>query len=134
MKITPQKYAQGLYESISHIQDKDKIGKILKRFVDIVIENGDLSKTDLILENFTKIYNLKLGILEANVTSRFNLNDETIANVKKYIMQKSGFENIKINTNIDKNILGGVIIKYNDKVLNISLKNKLRQLKQQMIQ
>ena len=134
MNITPQKYAQGLYELTKNNDNQNEVNLILRKFVSVLNSNRDLLKIDLILEHFEKKYNKEAGILNVKVFSKFDLNDEIVGELKEYISQKTGFKNVNIKIEIDKSILGGIIIKYNDQVLDMSLNNTLKQLKRKMVE
>lgn len=133
MNITPQKYAQGLYELTQDKKEKNEINIVLQKFVSVLSDNRDLLKMDDILKHFVKIYNTEANILDVELISRFKLDDQMINELKQYIRRKTNFQNINIVNKIDENILGGVIIKYNDQVLDMSLSSTLRQLKRKMI-
>ena len=47
-----------------------------------------------------------------------------------YIVKLTKDKNVNIDKKIDKDILGGVVIKYDDKILDISLRTKLEELRQ----
>jgi len=61
------------------------------------------------------------------------LDKETGKLLKNYITGLSGAKEVLVSEKTDKNILGGVIIKYGDKVLDGSLKTSLEELKEKMI-
>lgn len=133
MKITSQKYAQSVYE-LTEGKNREEVALILQRFINVLVNNRDLSKIDSVLGNFIKIYNENTDRLEVELISKFELSDDTVANIKEYISKKTNFGNISIRQIISDDILGSVVIKYEDKVLDISLNNILQQLKQKMIE
>ena len=61
------------------------------------------------------------------------LNKETIKLLKSYVIKLSGAKEVVVDEQVDKNILGGVVIKYGDKVIDGSLKAQLEELKDKLV-
>lgn len=64
------------------------------------------------------------GIIEADVTSAFPISPA----VKKQIKQMFG-DKVLINEEIDKSVIGGVRVETNDHMLDLTVRNRLNQLK-----
>jgi F-type H+-transporting ATPase subunit b len=94
----------------------------------------------LIQELFSGIKSGKVTVLEdinfvgasAEVTSALPLTTEEQATVKKEILSRSGNQQSTISFRIDQMILGGLIIKVGDKVLDGSVSGQLESLKQNL--
>ncbi|MCG2690591.1 ATP synthase F1 subunit delta [Candidatus Parcubacteria bacterium] len=132
MKITPKQYAESLYQSVINKKDS-RIKGILDNFVKLLIDNNDISKIDKIIGQFKKIWNREEGIVEAEAVSARELDKKIVKLLNGYIVQLSGARKVLLKQKVDKNILGGVIIKYEDKILDGSLKMKLNELRSKMI-
>jgi F-type H+-transporting ATPase subunit delta len=132
MKITPKQYAESLYQSVYSKKDS-QIKGILDNFVKLLIDNNDISKIDKIIGQFKKIWNREEGIVEAEAVSARELDKKIVKLLNVYIVQLSGARKVLLKQKVDKNILGGVIIKYEDKILDGSLKMKLNELRSKMI-
>ena len=127
MKITPKEYATGLFYSISGKND-DEIKNIVNNFVNLLIINNDVSKADKVSQVFSSLWNKENKIVESEVTTSNKLDAESQESLKKFLIKESKAKEIIIKENIDKSILGGMIIKYNDKILDRSLKTKIKNL------
>ncbi|MEA3463831.1 MAG: ATP synthase F1 subunit delta, partial [Patescibacteria group bacterium] len=90
-------------------------------------------KADEIIEKFIKVWNREQGIVEAEVVSAKKLDNSVIKLLNNYIIELSGAGKVLVKQKIDKNILGGVVIKYEDKVLDGSLRMKLGELRNKMV-
>ncbi len=132
MKITPKQYAESLYQVIRGKEKKDTENAIVN-FVNILIENNNVSKLDKIIEQFEKIWNKEERIVETEIISSEKLNSGVIKLLKDYIAKLSGAKNVIINEEKDKNILGGVVIKYEDRIIDGSLKTRIEDLKKSMV-
>ena len=128
MKITPKQFALSLYESVDG-KPTGQVKAVVKNFVGILVQKNMLAQADKIVGEFLKIWNDKRGIVEASVASANELDKETVKILKNYTAKLAGAKEIVLNEKIDKNILGGVVIKYGDRVVDGSLKTTLVDLK-----
>ena len=132
MKISAQQYALSLYESIENKTDKTEIKKILSNFVSLLGKNNNLNKETEIIEIFENIWNNENGELKAELTSARELNKESRETVINYLKEKSGAKTIILDEKTDKKILGGFILKYNNRIINGSLSSSLEELAGQL--
>ena len=131
MKITAKQYAESLYEAVKEKKDS-QIKDAIKNFFNILIQNNDIVKTEDIVKEFEKIWNIEEGIIEAEVISAKELDNKIIKLLNNYIAELSGAEKVNLKQKINKNILGGVIIKFEDKILDGSLRARLNKLRVKM--
>ena len=132
MKITPKQYAESLYEAISEKGKKEAEAAVVN-FVNILFANNDASKINNIIDLFEKKWNKEEGVVEAEIISKEKLSSGIIKSLNDYIAKLSGAKKVIMNEKEDKNILGGVVIKYEDKIFDASLKTKLEDLNSNMI-
>ena len=132
MNILPKQYAKSLYQAV---QDKDnsQIKDAINNFFNILIQNNDMAKAEEIVVEFEKIWNIEYEIIEAEVVSAKELDKNTVKLLNDYIVGLSGAEKVILNQKINKNILGGAVIKYEDKILDGSLRMRLGELKTEMV-
>lgn len=132
MKIKAKQYAQALIEVVA---DKDTKGakSAIDNFIKLLAQNNDLKLADKICAQTEKIFNEENGILEAEVISAGKLGSGALKSVKGRIQDESGARKINLKKIVDKSILGGMIVKYGDKVLDLSLRMRLGELKKQLV-
>lgn len=132
MKITVKQFALSLYETVDG-KTSGQVKAVIKKFVELIAQKDMLAKADKIAAQFVKIWNEKHGIVEAQVASANGLDKASVKLLENYITKLSGAKEVLISEKIDKNILGGVVIRYGDKVVDGSLKTSLEELKNKMI-
>jgi len=132
MKIRQKQYAESLYQAVQG-KDQGEIKELVKNFIKILVRNNDISKTEKILNEFSRIWNLKAGVLEAEVVSARKLDPPILWALNSYLIKLSKAKKIILNNKINKNILGGVIIRFGDKVIDGSLKMSLNELRSKMV-
>ncbi len=130
MKFTAKQYAQALIDSLSDTDPKDQ-GKVLDNFVKILAENNDLRIFADISSEFHKLELAKKGIKEVEVTSAHPINRENEEQIIKELnkLVKGDFE---LKKKVDENIIGGIVIKVDDQMIDASVKNNLEQLKKEI--
>jgi len=128
MKVTPKQYAESLFESL-HGKSEKTAKNILNEFVGVLIANNHTSQIDKILDHFTMLWNRENGIVEAEIKTANKIDTEVIETLKKYVAELSDAEKIKITEVVDKDLLGGFVIKYEGKIVDNSLKTKLQNFK-----
>ncbi len=129
MKITSTQYAKALFE-LTYNQKEEEIKPVLDNFIKILTKNNDLNKIDDIIKEFSNIWDQKEGKVRVEIISARPLNEDILNLVKEYLSQKIEAKTFEIQHKIDKKILGGVIIKLKDKILDASLTNCLNRLKE----
>lgn len=132
MKIKPKQYARALFE-LTKDKNKTEVKETIANFAKFLFKNNDAFKLDKILQEFTILCNKELLILDAEISSAHQLSRETEELLKEYLKKESTAKEIKTDLKVNKNILGGVIIKYGDKIFDASIKNRLNKLKQSLL-
>ncbi|MBX4187674.1 MAG: ATP synthase F1 subunit delta [Candidatus Doudnabacteria bacterium] len=127
MKLTALQYAKTLYESLQETQIKDQ-SKILDNFAEALVANNDIAMFDEISLEFDKLDKSKKGIKIAEVTSAKQLEKHTEKEIIEHLNKMVG-GNVELRKKIDDKILGGVIIKVDDTLIDASVKKALEQLK-----
>ena len=85
-----------------------------------------------IYELYDKISSASKNISVAEIETSYELTPKQKDSIKNFLNKK--FQNkIIVQELINKNLLGGVKIKIDDEVIDFSIKNKLEQMKQELI-
>ena len=132
MKISNKQYARILYQVAAGKKD-DEIKDTVRNFAEVLAYFNDLGRGEKIINEFVKIWNKEQGIVEAEAISAKELNREVVKLLNGHIAELSGARKVLLSQEADKNILGGVIIKYKDKILDGSLRTQLNELRSEMV-
>ena len=130
MRYTPKQYAQALYEALHDTKDADH-DKILDNFANLLAKAGDLGKFSEIEEAFVEHEKTVKGIKTAEVTAARKLSDSEQDNLVHELNDYLGSK-VELKHKIDKGIIGGVIIKVDDTLLDASVKTHLNNLNQSL--
>lgn len=132
MKISAQQYAISLHDSLEGKTEKKEVKEVLHNFVALLGKNNNLNKEAEIIEILEYTWNKENGELKAELTSARELNKEARETVVNYLKEKTDAKTVTLDEKVDKKILGGFILKYNNKIINGSLKNSLEELGAQL--
>jgi F-type H+-transporting ATPase subunit delta len=133
MKLTSQQYAQALFEATTETNPKDH-DKVLDNFVKILAQNGDLGKYDEIDAEFRKLKLESQGIKEAEVTvaKESEINRSLIEQLNSVAEATGLHSKLEIKQKIDESIIGGVIVRVDDTLIDASIKTQLNNLNKQL--
>jgi F-type H+-transporting ATPase subunit delta len=132
MKISAKQYAQVLLE-ITDGKDKKEIEKIVIRFVETLKKNNHLAQEKKIIYYFNNLYNKYNNVIEAKVITKNSLSKKLLEESLEYLSNIDKTKILELETETKKDIIGGVVVKYGDKILDNSLKIKLNQLKTSLL-
>ena len=128
MKITPKQYAISLYESTKKV-DELEIEKRIKKFIDILKRNNNLSLIDKIIEKYYEHYRSERNISKIEITSNKKIDPEILNKIIHKFKKQ-----IEIEEKIDESLIGGMIIKIDNSLLiDGSIKRKLEELKKNLV-
>lgn len=126
--------------TVSINEKKETVEEIFKKYVKeyminfllILIDKNRLFLIDEIIKGYDKALNKQKNIEIATVTTAIDLDEDSREKLKsklESIMEKKLVFNIKVNPDI----IGGVVIKIEDKLIDGSIKTKLEEIKKTLI-
>lgn len=126
MKLSPQNCGKILYELTKDVSAKE-MDKIVKQFILFLKQEQMLSKIKYIMDEFVSYTKEKQGIVKLDITSARDLSKSELDKICKHFGQK-----VETEVKIDETLLGGVVIKDKNRILDASLKTQLQKLKRQL--
>ncbi|KAF1086023.1 ATP synthase subunit delta [Sporotomaculum syntrophicum] len=112
---------------------KDHISEIMMSFLGFVLDRQrELFLAD-IAEYFTGLANKARNISDIQVTSAVELTEEEKKNMDA-AMAKSTGKKVKLTFNVDQELLGGVVVRVGDKVIDGSVRTRLQTLREHLRQ
>lgn len=105
----------------------DKVNKEIVNFIKILIDKRRIGYIIAIANEFERMACEYKGIVKAKAYSSISLSSEQIKKLEKKLSEQSG-KTVEIENIIDDSLLGGIMIKFNDVVIDGTLKGKLKNL------
>ncbi len=107
------------------------VDKIALDFIFLLIENGRLDCLNEIVNRYNQASNKKNNIITPIIISAVELNAEQKERINSKLKLKTG-KNVLSEYIIDSDIIGGIIIKIDDKTIDCSIKTKFDNMKKQL--
>ncbi|MDD3711375.1 MAG: F0F1 ATP synthase subunit delta [Patescibacteria group bacterium] len=133
MKAKAKQYAQALFLEIKD-KSSDEMLVILDNFLNILKRDNCFSQVEKIISYFNIFWQKEYSLVEAEITTARSLDAGLKKEIFDYLIRRSKAEKIKIEEKEDKKIIGGFIVKYGDKIVDASVKNKINLFKNNLIQ
>lgn len=133
MKIVAKQYAQALFSEIKDQAEKD-ISGIINNFVEILKKDNCLSQMEKIIFYFNEFWKKEYSLVEAEISTSREINSELKKDLVEYLTKISQAKKINIVEKENDKLIGGFVVKYNDKIIDASIKNKINKFKNSLIQ
>ena len=119
--------------ALNKISEQYKLNKLLTKFLSFLIFKRRFFYVDKILKSFAEICSVKRGELKAELTSAKDLTEIEVNNIKEELT-KNFSSKIKLNYKHDASLIGGLIVQVGSTMVDTSIKNKLQQIENRMIE
>lgn len=113
---------------LEQILEKTELSKELSRLLLLMAQNNRLGIIRAFTSEFERYVDSRLGIVKAEIISATELDNETLSKIKDKI-EKLFRKKVEITVQLDPSLIGGLIVKVADKVLDASIKTQLEMLK-----
>jgi F-type H+-transporting ATPase subunit delta len=118
---------------LKKISDQYKVNKLLTNFLGFLISKRRFFYVDKILKSFIETCSIKRGELKAELISAKKLNENEVNDIKEELT-KNFNSKIKLNYTHDTSLIGGLIVQVGSTMVDTSIKNKLQQIENRMIE
>jgi F-type H+-transporting ATPase subunit delta len=122
----PKLSSEALYQFFSDIGG-DKFSQTGKNFIRVLIDAERINLAAEVFEIFEQKRTATEGISDVEVISAYPLDNAQVNAISESISKRLG-KKIDINTEEDKDLIGGVIIRVGDSVIDASLRGRLKEL------
>jgi ATP synthase F1 delta subunit len=104
-----------------------------QNFLDMLVERHRMPAIFRIRERFNAMWEEENRLLPVEVTSAIALDSDTVASIGQRIGQQTGRQ-VDLSSRVDPDILGGIVLRVGNAVLDASIRNRLNQLRKQVAQ
>lgn len=105
--------------------------KAIKSFAAMMIILDAIDSFEQTCKDFVELANQLKRQVSIEVISVIELDKEILNEIKENVDKKTGLD-VRIKNILDKNIIGGIVIKIGDRVIDLSIKDKLEDLKNKL--
>jgi ATP synthase F1 delta subunit len=106
---------------------------VFGNFLETLIERHRMPAIFRIRARYQKLWDEANKLLPVEVTSAIELDQATIASIGERIGGQTG-QKIELSSKVDPDILGGIVLRVGNFILDASIRSRLNQLRKQVAQ
>jgi ATP synthase F1 delta subunit len=100
----------------------------LLSFLDLLIENHRMPVIFRIRREYERLWEQEKQLLPVVLTSAVALDERTVADLSAQIGERTG-RTVELTTEVQPDILGGIVVRIGNSILDASIRNRLEQLR-----
>jgi ATP synthase F1 delta subunit len=105
----------------------------LLSFLDLLIENHRMPVIFRVRREYDRLWERENKLLPVVLTSAVELDGQTIKDLGDRIGERTG-RTVTLTTHVEPDILGGIVVRVGNSILDASIRNRLEQLRTQVAQ
>ena len=122
-----------LSKVVNKLAENNGFDDLFKNFLNFLIQKRRFFFIERILKSFIEICSRKRGELKAELKSAKELSNEEITKITEELT-KNFSSKIKLNYKHDESLIGGLVVQVGSTMVDTSIKNKLQQIENRMIE
>jgi F-type H+-transporting ATPase subunit delta len=107
------------------------VDPVLENFLQALIERHRMPAIFRIRSRFEEMWDDEKQLLPVEVTSSVELDPSTVESIGSRIGEQTG-RTVELSSKVDPDILGGIVLRVGNFVLDASIRNRLNQLRKQV--
>jgi F-type H+-transporting ATPase subunit delta len=105
--------------------------EIFVNFLKLLIENHRMPVIFRVRRGYEALWEEANRLLPVSVTSAVELDQKTVSELGDRIADQTG-RKVELSAHVDPDILGGIVVRVGDSILDASVRNRLEQLRKQV--
>jgi F-type H+-transporting ATPase subunit delta len=105
--------------------------EIFLNFLEILIDNHRMPVIFRIRRQYDGLWQEEHRLLPVEVTSAIELDDEIARQIQERVEQQTG-RTVELTRRVDESILGGLVVRVSNMILDASIRNQLERLRRQV--
>jgi F-type H+-transporting ATPase subunit delta len=102
-------------------------------FLNLLIENHRMPVIFRIRQQYERLWQLENEMLSVDITSAIELDEATTESLARRIGDRAG-RKVTLAAHVDPGILGGIVLRVGNSILDASIRNRLEQLRRHVAQ
>jgi F-type H+-transporting ATPase subunit delta len=100
-------------------------------FLELLIENHRMPVIFRVRREYDRLWEEENRLLPVTITSAVELDKKTVGEIGDKIAEQTG-RKVELSSQVDSDILGGIVVRVGNQVLDASVRNRLEQLRKQV--
>jgi F-type H+-transporting ATPase subunit delta len=124
--FSTQEKSQGLRRAVKGAEP------IFLNFLELLVENHRMPVVFRVRRGYDRLWEDRNRLLPVEVTSAVELDEETVRGIGDRIAEQTG-RNVELSATVEPDILGGIVVRVGNQVLDASIRNRLDSLRKQVV-
>ncbi|MBU0988203.1 MAG: F0F1 ATP synthase subunit delta [Proteobacteria bacterium] len=116
---------------LAHVIEKVNVSKVVESFLLLLFEKGRFAFLTEVNDYYQKLADELKGVLRASLVSAAELSSETVEKIRSTLSKKTG-KDIILEVTQDPSLIGGIVSRIGDLVLDGSIKTQLLNMKESL--
>ena len=116
---------EGLKKAVSGADD------LVSNFLELLVENHRMPALFRIRREIDRLWDEEHKRLPVEITSAIELDDKVIKQIGDRIAEQTG-QKVELTASVDPDVLGGLVVRVGNTVLDASIRHRLEQLRKQV--
>ena len=116
---------------LNSVLGKLNLSKVMNAFLLLLFDKGRVGFLDSINDFYQKLADELKGVARASLVSATELSSETVEKIRSSLSQKTG-KDIVLETEQDPSLIGGIVTRIGDLVLDGSIKTQLLNMRESL--
>jgi F-type H+-transporting ATPase subunit delta len=114
---------------VTQLVDKMSLDQMVKNFCDLLADRGRVEMLPAIAADYKAMMDAVSGVVTGELITVSELNQDRKSAIQAQLEKQAG-KKLELSFSTDESILGGIVLKVGDKVMDASLKAQLQILKE----
>jgi F-type H+-transporting ATPase subunit delta len=123
--------AEGRKKVLQVLVERLNLSKVMSSFLLLLFDKGRIAYVEDIYAFYEKLTDELANVVRADVVSASELPDEAIEKIRSALSEKTG-KDVRMAVRVDPGLIGGVVTKIADLVLDGSVRTQLMSLKESL--
>jgi F-type H+-transporting ATPase subunit delta len=124
--FSTQEKKDGLHKAV------DGAEELFMNFLELLLENHRMPAIFRTRRNYDHLWEAHNRLLPVEVTSAVALDEETVRHIGDRIAEQTG-RKVELSSTVQPDILGGIVVRVGNQVLDASIRNRLETLRKQVV-
>ena len=111
--------------------DKLELSKVIKSFILLLFDKARINFLRDVTVNYCIFADALKGIVRADLTTATELADDTLEQIRNSLSKMTG-KDVSLETKIDAGLIGGIVTRIGDLVLDGSIKTQLQNMRESL--
>ena len=109
------------------------VQELTSKFLKLIVSKGRETFLPDIAKSFENQYQQLQQVTPVTITTAIPLQDDMLSQIQQLLKESGRVTKTEWNKEVDKDILGGFILEFDDQVVDASVRGKLEKLKRELV-